>query len=250
MRACKLPCTKRCLFSRYKKLKKKLGRQPKVTEFVKESGCCGLAVLKRQFGIPTWNSFLAIVGDKPLRRRIVVTQEDVIKQICFLRAKLGRLPKKTEFMAQYGYDYQILWKTFGSKAWEKLLGACGEKYEPLSRKHLIADFLSLQQTLGRRPKLIEYTYRCHTPKVLDRYFGRPGWRKLINAVGEAALPKNVISAEHLIGDFNAATRLLGKKPTLERFTKITRHTIKPVMRVFGPTNAWSNLVAAAGKSSQ
>jgi hypothetical protein len=62
--------------------------------------------------------------------------------------------------------------------WRRLVEAAGDK--PLFRlnltsKHLIKDFLVLQEKLGRRPKLIEYTCQCHTPKVLDRVFGKPGF---------------------------------------------------------------------------
>ena len=106
------------------------------------------------------------------------------------------------------------------------------------------DFLELQQSLGRRPSISEYSSRCHTPKVLDRVFGKPGWKKMISAAGAKALPKNVISASHLVDDYIELAGHLGRKPTFDDFRRAQRHTHKVLDRAFGRPG-WGNLTKAA-----
>jgi hypothetical protein len=55
----------------------------------------------------------------------------------------------------------------------------------LTSKQLIEDFLVLQKKLGRRPKLIAYTCQCHTPKALDRVFGKPEVKRSCETAGES-----------------------------------------------------------------
>lgn len=121
---------------------------------------------------------------------------------------------------------------------------------PLNRAHLVADFLHLQRKLGRRPVIGDFLQHCHTPKVLDRAFGRPGWRRLIKAVGKEALPKNSrsgLTAEHLIEDYLDAEKSLGRKPSYSHFHELHRHSMKVLVRVFGKPG-WTKLRKAADKA--
>jgi hypothetical protein len=117
----------------------------------------------------------------------------------------------------------------------------------MSAEHLIQDFLKLQQALGRRPSISEYLTQCHTPKVLDRVFGKPGWKRMISAIGAKALPKNIISASHLVDDYIETYRLLGKKPKFVEFRRTQRHTMKVLARVFGRLG-WSRLAFEAQRT--
>ncbi len=119
----------------------------------------------------------------------------------------------------------------------------------LAAEHLIRDFLELQHALGRRPRFIEYLHNCHTPKVLDRVFGKPGWKNFISAVGAKALPKSVITASHLVDDYLEIYRHLGRVPTFDDFRRMHRHTKKVLVRVFGRPG-WSNLKIAAQKKME
>ena len=109
------------------------------------------------------------------------------------------------------------------------------------------DFLELQQSLGRRPNISEYLTQCHTPKVLDRVFGKPGWKRMISAIGAKALPKNIISASHLVDDYIELARRLGRKPAFEEFRRAQQHTHKVLARVFGRLG-WSRLVFEAQRT--
>ena len=124
--------------------------------------------------------------------------------------------------------------------------------KPLNRAHLLADFIHLQRKLGRRPVIGDFLHHCHTPKVLYRAFGKPGWRRLIKAVGKEALPKNSrsgLTAEHLIEDYLDAEKSLGRKPRYAYFRAMHRHGLKVLVRVFGKPG-WSKLRKAADKTKR
>jgi len=126
------------------------------------------------------------------------------------------------------------------------------KAGPLNRAHLVADFLHLQRKLGRRPVIGDFRQHCHTPKVLYRAFGKPGWRRLIKAVGKEALPKisrSGLTAEHLIEDYLDTEKSLGRKPRYAHFRALHRHGVKVLVRVFGKPG-WSKLRKAAYKASK
>jgi len=118
----------------------------------------------------------------------------------------------------------------------------------LTRAHLLADFLHLQRKLGRRPTITEYGQHYHTAKVLDRVFGKPGWKRLIKAVGKKAMPKCIrrrFTAEHLILDYLDTEKSLGRTPAYNHFHALHRHSIKVLVRIFGKPG-WTNLRKAAG----
>ena len=120
--------------------------------------------------------------------------------------------------------------------------------KPLNRAHLLADFLHLQGKLGKRPVVSEFLQHCHTPKVLDRAFGKPGWGRFIKAAGRKAMPKSIrssLTAEHLIEDYLNTEKSLGRKPGYSDFHTMHRHSLKVLVRVFG-NPGWTNLRKAAG----
>jgi hypothetical protein len=121
---------------------------------------------------------------------------------------------------------------------------CRTERRDLSAPHLITDFLFLQKKLGRRPSIAEYLYHCHTPKVLDRVFGKSGWKRLIKAVGKSALPKDKVNKEHLIQDYLGTADAVGHEPSHAEFNERHRHSINVFIRVFGKPG-WKKLRKAA-----
>jgi hypothetical protein len=236
--------TQEQLVKDYRKLKKRLGRRPLASEFTKR--CHRTFVLRSLFGAYPWSKLLMAAGEKP-RSAELVSRRMLIDEYRMLKEKLGRQPFYRDY-EKTGFTIGTITKKFGTPAWRRLVLAAGD--QPLVAKnlpasHLIRDFLNLQEKLGRRPKLLEYTYQCHTPKVLDRVFGKPGWRYLIKAVGAKAMPKNILTREHLIRDFADLTKKLNRRPTQEEFRK-AHHTPKVLERVFGRP-AFSSLVKAASR---
>jgi hypothetical protein len=233
----------------YRRLKAELGRIPSLEEF--EEQCCSTATLSRLFG--GWDKLLKSVGDyrKPkTRKRKGPTKAMMLSAFRDLRRQLGKAPSFAQYQKLSGYSHKDLEYRFGENAWRGFVtyenNKTGSRPWSLSAKHLIQDFLKLQQALGRRPSISEYLTQCHTPKVLDRVFGKPGWKNLIAAVGSKALPKNIISASHLVDDYIETHRLLGKNPKFEEFRRMQRHTMKVLARVFGRLG-WSRLAFVAQK---
>lgn len=229
----------------YLRLKKQLGRRPTSVEYTKKY--CGLWTLKKIFHGSGWNKLLMAAGERPQWSRFV-NRSMLIRDYRALKRKLGRQPKVAEYQKEC-YGIGMISGILGTPAWTRLLEAAGDKpliSVNLPAEHLITDFLNLQKKLKRRPKLLEYTYQCHTTKVLDRVFGKPGWRNLIAAIGEQAMPENLLTAEHIIQDYLETCAALKRKPTQKEFRKRHRHTAKVFVRVFGKPG-FSNLVNAAAR---
>lgn len=229
-------------------LKKELGRAPSSGEYRERYHTYG--ALQRIFGKCGWNNLLMAAGEKP-KHRSFITKDMLIQDYRALKKKLGRQPQFKDYQKEC-YGIGLIAGKFGNPAWRKLLKAAGDAplvEFNLPAKHLIEDFLNLQKKLGRRPKLMEYTYQCHTPKVLDRVFGKPGWNKLIKAIGAKAMPKDILTAEHLIQDYLETRTALGYEPSQTQFHDRHGHTIKVFVRVFGKPG-WSNFQKAVRKAGR
>lgn len=171
----------------YLRLKTELGRPPTSREYGERHS---LEALRRIFDGCAWNNLLKAAGEKP-KSSLFVTKAMLIRDYLALKKKLGRQPRLDEYRKEC-YGFRIIRNKFGRPAWRRLLTAAGDRpnaTRSLSAERLIQAFLDLQEKLGRRPKLIEYTYQCHTPKVLDRVFGKPGWRGLLRAIGVKVMPR-------------------------------------------------------------
>ncbi len=237
------PLTRQQVVQDYLSLRQELGRPPKSVEYYKRYH--SNAKLRKVFGSFGWNSLLKAAGQRP-RHESLITRKDLIGDYLALKKKLGRRPLLRDYQDE-GYGIGIITKKFGNPGWRNLILAAGDQPPfglDLNAKHLMNDFLNLQEKLGRRPKLIEYTYQCHTPKVLDRVFGKPGWNRMIAVIGKKAQPKNILTADHLIQDYQSVKKMLGRDPSQVEFKKVHIHTTKVLVRVFG-TPGWSNLKKAA-----
>lgn len=175
------------------------------------------------------------------------SQAELIGAYKLLRKRLRKQPSKEEYF-KHCYPQSMIFRVCGANGWRKLVLAGGGSVQglrggQLQPDHLISDFLNLQQKLGRRPKIVEYTSQCHTPKVLDCAFGSPGWRNMLKQIGPEVL-EGGIDAEHLIQDYLSLRKKLGDKITQEDFCKHQRHTYKVIKRVFGNW-PWRALRSAA-----
>jgi len=233
----------------YRRLKANLGRVPDSKEY--EENCCSCSTLSKLFAGRGWTRLLESVGDSNRTRTYKRKGPSKASLLCAFRSisrQLGKAPNLRQYQKLSGYSLKDIRYRFGENAWQEFLRY--SKFQArinrssLTAKHVIQDFLELQHVFGRRPSINEYSTRCHTPKVLDRIFGKPGWKNMISAVGAKALPKNVISATHLVEDYIELYGRLGKKPTAEDFRRMQRHTLKVLDRAFGKPG-WSNLTIAA-----
>jgi len=232
----------------YKRLKAELRRIPSKNEY--EEKCCSASTLGNLYGGGGWINLLRSVGDYRGPRTLAPSKAVMLSAFFALEKHLGCAPNLTQFLKLSGYSLKDLRYRFGENAWEGFLknsiNRSRQRPSNLLAKHFIEDFLELQQTLGRRPSINEYSRRCHTPKVLDNVFGRSGWKNMISAVGAKALPKHVISASHLVDDYIETYKRLGKKPSFLKFSRMQRHSLNVLDRAFGKPG-WSNLTIAAHK---
>jgi len=174
-----------------------------------------------------------------------ITAKHLIKDYGDLERKLKRQPTCAEY-AKNCHSMSAAVPVFGKPAWSKILKAVGRKPNPsaLTAEHLIQDFLLLQKKLGRRPSVNAYMVRCHTPKVLDRVFGKSGWKNMLRAVGAKALPKHAVTADHLVEDYLELSRRLGRKPVFAEFLRMQEHSLNLINRAFGRPG-WRKLTIAA-----
>ncbi|MEK6744720.1 MAG: hypothetical protein AABZ15_13985 [Nitrospirota bacterium] len=233
----------------YRRLTAELGRVPDRKEYIEK--CCSCTTLSILFEGSGWSNLLRSVGDSSWPRTYKLKGPSKTSMLSAFRSastQLGKAPNLAQYQKLSGYTLKDIRYRFGENAWQEFLkrSKIPARTNPssLTAKHLIQDFLKLQQAFGRRPSINEYSTRCHTPKVLDRVFGKPGWKNMISAVGAKALPKNIISASHLVDDYIELHRRLGKKPVFEEFRRMQRHSLNVLDRAFGKPG-WSNLTIAA-----
>jgi hypothetical protein len=230
----------------YRHLRSRLGRIPSKKEF--EERCCSSATLSKLFGGSGWSNLLKSVGNYREHKRKRPSKTSLLSAFNALTRRLGKAPNLAQYKKLSGYSLKDIKHRFGENAWQVFLKNAKDPTRRipsnLTAEHLIRDFLELQQSLGRRPSISEYSFQCHTPKVLDRVFGKSGWKNMISAVGAKALPKNVIPASHLVDDYIETYRCLGRKPTVSEFMRMQRHSLNVLDRAFGRPG-WSSLASEA-----
>ncbi len=182
------------LIRHYRDLKTRLGRTPTKEEFY--TRCHSYASVRKHFGLMAWERLQKASGEKlpPAKkkrlpatriRREKITAGHLIQDFLELQKELGRCPRIVEFQKRH-HTNKVIIKAFGGKGWRELLKAIGDRMLPqihkLSREHLIGDYRDLCGKLGREPVYKEFSKRYHSLNALNRVFGTPGWRNLIEAV--------------------------------------------------------------------
>ncbi len=230
--------TKAQLIRCYRGLRTNLGRQPTLKEYA--ASCYGYGIISAHFHSGAWLRLQSAAGDKPRIGR-KVSKKELVKAYRRLREDLGRQPLSKEYYQQCHGVHRVAAR-YGDGSWRQLVIAAGDQplnRRNISRQDLIDAFLALQKKLGRRPTLPEYTAQCHTPKVLDRVFGRPGWRGMITALGVKAMPGRLVTPEQLIRNYLETWAALGWEPNQRAFWLRHRHKAGTIERYFG-TPHWEN----------
>lgn len=179
-----------------------LGRLPKRKEFK-----YGDKASRRYGG---WVNFLQVAD--LISKQIQISEEELIKEIRKLAAKLGHTPQKEDF--QYGN-----YATSKYGGWRNFIQAAGlppcERKRHISDERLVGLIRAKTIELGRVPKKEEYSY-CKT--AISR-FG--GWQKFLDAAERmpAAVEKNIpkISNNQLLQLINYQAEELNRVPTVIEF---------------------------------
>jgi hypothetical protein len=227
----------------FRRLKKKLGRRPTGREYV--AHCHSYHMVRRAFGERGWTSLLAAAGER-MPPPPPSSKEEILRSYHALKKKLGHQPTCVEYKNEY-WGTGVLGRYFGRPVWRSMLHAAG--VEPvhllnISRAHLAQDFRTLEKKLGRQPLLAEFMEHCHTPKVLDRVFGKPGWKNFLKSLGTRIVRKRALDKEHLFRDYYEIRGVLKREPLQEEFRLRHMHTAKVFDRLFGRPG-WSNFQRAA-----
>jgi superfamily II DNA or RNA helicase len=119
------------IVSCYKELEKKLGRQPKRSEF--EDAYFSVGVIKRVFGCG-WTKMLKKMGIEPLVSKNL-HKEHLIKDYIELENQNGRPPIKSEYKTKC-HCLSVVNNCFGKNGWSKLVKAAAKyKYRNKRGRH-------------------------------------------------------------------------------------------------------------------
>lgn len=233
------------LIADYLELEKRLGRQPTSMEFIKHHH--SMYAFVRIFGNPGWRNMLYRIGRKPLEEK-GLTAERFVADFFDLEKKLGRQPISGEY-AKHHHSIVGLDRVFGKPGWRNMLKSIGrtsrKRGRDITDAHLIADYLELEKQLGRQPSPSEFTKQHHATTILDKIFGRPGWRNMLKRIGRTVGEIN-ITADHLIADYLDLEKKLGRQPTRGEYAK-EHHSDSALNRVFGKTG-WRMMVKNTGRT--
>lgn len=241
--------TREQLVQAYHRLRRKLGRTPLCHEYI--TSCYSYYHVQKVCGDHPWRGLRRAAGD-PILQVGDVSPERLLEAYKGFKKKLKQQPTLQEYIKNC-YAAVHVQHAFGNRGWEKLQKKAGDlpfAEQLISRDTLIQKYRKLKAALGRRPLLNEYVRHCHTTKVLERVFQRPGWRNMLRSIGEERYPPGrQLTTTHLIEHYHRIKADLGYPPTNKEFRRRSGHGMKPIMRIYGK-KAWSKFVAAAESTQQ
>lgn len=245
---------RRQLLDSYTDLKKDLGRQPSLAEYSKNVGCINRE-LDNAFGRPGWKNMLKEAGDRPRQgRRKELTLDHLMSDYAALRNRLNRMPTYREFYGTTGHGDKTLAMYFGRPGWSSLVQAAGDKPrrsdedDKARKRELVSSYLSLKKRLGRQPTTKEfYQETKHTLFMVNRLFGRQGWRKLLRHVGDKIVNggRPRLGRQHLLDHYSKLKEELGRRPSYAEYVDHSKHHVGSLVLHFGRPG-WHNLIKAAG----
>lgn len=237
--------TKEMIESAYRALKEKLGRQPKVIEFVK-SGYY-IPTLNRLYGNPGWNNFLESIGEHKLKTRSCRTTRDQVEAAYgYLCQELGRQPTMNEF-EKACCSWYVLDHLYGQPGWRNFLASVGDA--PLiqhgtTKEMVESAYHALKEKLGRQPTSLEFIEQGYFIQTLVRLYGKPGWSKFLESVGEEPLKRKVTKGM-AISAYWVLKERLGRQPKMVEY-QLECHSLATLKRLYGK-NAWSKLLKFVGE---
>lgn len=162
-------------------LEKGLGREPEDKDFWrhKHSAC----TVRSRFG--SWEGFRKALGKGPVIKTKVgrLTKEHLIQDFLDQEKELGRQPTVKEFCAKH-HAIGTIWNLFGR--WNEFVQAMGKTplrklpEKPLTKEHLIQDFLDLEAKLKRTPMQREFKAKHHAQGSVTARFG--GWKGFVKTI--------------------------------------------------------------------
>ena len=191
----------------YRSLRKKLNRHVRVSD-MDTHGKYSSAIYRRRWG--SWNKFLLEVGDSPILRRDITT-DDLVAEYNRVRASLGRVPTRSEFASVSAHSPDRYEHRWGS--WNAFLESIGEalnKRHLISKEKLVAEFKRVRAMLGKPPTVKEMAqHGSIAPTTYRRLWG--SWSQFLEEMGEAHQRRNIPKQE-LINAYLKLKKQLKKQP--------------------------------------
>jgi hypothetical protein len=180
--------TKEEILKEIRRVAKKIGRVPMVSDFDGHS-TIGMWVVTERFG--TWNNALVQAGLKPGFKR-GWTKKELIQEIRWVAKKLGRTPTNREFNAHSTSCVVTVRNRFGT--WDRAIKAAG--LEPLhvafTKSDCLKELQRIAQMLGKTPRMEDFTkHASMNACTVCEFFG--SWNNGLQAAGlKPAREKKVI----------------------------------------------------------
>jgi hypothetical protein len=200
---------------------------------IDKAGKYSISTYTRHFG--SWNKFLETQGVK-LTKRHLIPKEEFISEYKRVKAKIGRVPTKSEFDKTSNISSNSFKRIWGS--WTGFLKDQCEKDHDTSDEELIKEYFKLKQYLeknsltqtdmNKKGKFSSSTY--------ERRFG--SWNKFLNKIGEEQNVKTNISKEDLLKDYMRIKLEIGKDDlSASDIKKYSAFSLSTFFKKFG---SWSN----------
>ncbi len=184
-------------------------------------------------------------GELPL------TKKHLIRDYFDLKNKLGRQPKYEEYKSYTGHGNMSMDNLFGKPGWFYLVKKVGGKVcssgqlkRRWNKEEVIQIYVNFKKHIGRQPSQDKFKQECRIGQsVLDRLFGKPGFKNMIAMVGDVPYTFNKVSMfsrQHLLNDYFSLKKELGRQPMSMEYGK-KHHGNATLCRVFGRPG-WSNML--------
>ncbi|MCX5863554.1 MAG: restriction endonuclease [Deltaproteobacteria bacterium] len=175
----------------YRALKEKLGKHVRVCD-MDTQGKYSSSAYRKRWG--SWNKFLSEVGDSPILRRDLTT-DDLRAEYSRIRTSLGRVPTRSEFSSLSAHSPDRYERSWGS--WNAFLESIGEapiKRHLIPKEKLIGEFKRVRAMLGKSPTVKEMAqYGGIAPTTYRRLWG--SWSQFLKEMGEVRQRRNIPEQE-------------------------------------------------------
>jgi len=115
----------------------------------------------------------------------------------------------------------------------------------ITQEQAIAKYRELEKKKGKQPTITEYASKGHSIEVLERLYGRPGWRNFLKDMGKEALRSFKITRRQAREKYRELEKNKGRQPTGLEFAA-EGYGIAKLDYLYG-CPGWRNFLKSMGK---
>jgi hypothetical protein len=210
---------------------------------MRERGIYSISSYDRKFG--SWNKFLETQNIEPTKHHLI-SKEKCISEYKKVKAKLGKVPTKSEFDKNSNISSGSFTRIWGS--WSNFLKEQGVKTRDVSNQELIDEYFKLKEYLGKKT-LTQADMNekgRFSSSTFERRFG--GWNKFLQEIGETPNVRTGITTENLLNDYSEISIKLNKTElSASDIKKHSNYSLSTYLKMFG---SWNNCKDEAMKYSR